>query len=212
MRDLLLWGATGQAKVLHELIHDTNLRLVALVDNRLIPSAIPDVPLLHGAEELDNWLIQRGGTHNLYAAVAVGGEKGNDRLMLMDMLLTRNLAIETLIHTTAFVAHNAIVGEGCQILAQSAVCAQARLGRGVIINTSAAVDHDCWLGNGVHLGPGARLAGEVTIGQRAFIGAGAVILPRISVGEDAIVGAGAVVTKDVAPGVTVIGNPARQKI
>ena len=43
----------------------------------------------------------------------------------------------------------------------------------------------------------------------ALIGAGAVLLPGITIGEGAMVGAGAVVTKDVAPGTTVIGNPAR---
>jgi acetyltransferase-like isoleucine patch superfamily enzyme len=31
----------------------------------------------------------------------------------------------------------------------------------------------------------------------------------LTIGDDAIVGAGAVVTKNVPPGVTVIGNPAR---
>jgi UDP-2-acetamido-3-amino-2,3-dideoxy-glucuronate N-acetyltransferase len=43
----------------------------------------------------------------------------------------------------------------------------------------------------------------------ASIGANATILPGITVGAGAMVGAGAVVTKDVAPGVTVVGNPAR---
>ena len=43
----------------------------------------------------------------------------------------------------------------------------------------------------------------------ASIGANATILPGVTVGAGALVGAGAVVTKDVAPGVTVVGNPAR---
>ncbi len=42
------------------------------------------------------------------------------------------------------------------------------------------------------------------------IGSGAVILGGITIGEMAVVGAGAVVTSDVAPGITVVGNPARQ--
>jgi acetyltransferase-like isoleucine patch superfamily enzyme len=43
----------------------------------------------------------------------------------------------------------------------------------------------------------------------ASIGANSTILPGITIGEGAMVGAGAVVTKDVPPGVTVVGNPAR---
>lgn len=49
----------------------------------------------------------------------------------------------------------------------------------------------------------------VTIGRNVWIGASAMILPGISVGDDAIVGAGSVVTRDVPPGATIAGNPAR---
>jgi maltose O-acetyltransferase len=34
-------------------------------------------------------------------------------------------------------------------------------------------------------------------------------LPGVTIGDNAIVGAGAVVTRNVAPGATVAGNPAR---
>jgi acetyltransferase-like isoleucine patch superfamily enzyme len=43
----------------------------------------------------------------------------------------------------------------------------------------------------------------------ASIGANATILPGLTIGEGAMVGAGSVVTKDVPPGVTVAGSPAR---
>lgn len=49
----------------------------------------------------------------------------------------------------------------------------------------------------------------VTIGRNCWIGAAAILLPGITVGDDAIIGAGAIVTRDVAPGQTVVGNPAR---
>lgn len=47
------------------------------------------------------------------------------------------------------------------------------------------------------------------VARGASIGSGAVILPGITIGEAALVGAGSVVTRDVAPGETVVGNPAR---
>lgn len=56
---------------------------------------------------------------------------------------------------------------------------------------------------------GLEVARPVEIGERAWIGGGAIVLAGRSIGDEAIVGAGAVVTRDVAPGTTVAGNPAR---
>ncbi len=43
----------------------------------------------------------------------------------------------------------------------------------------------------------------------ASVGSGAVVLGGTTIGRGALVGAGAVVTRDVAPGETVVGSPAR---
>jgi maltose O-acetyltransferase len=58
---------------------------------------------------------------------------------------------------------------------------------------------------------GVRFGRPVTIGANVWIGGGAIILPGVTIGDDAIVGAGSVVTRDVAAGVTVVGNPARAR-
>ncbi len=50
----------------------------------------------------------------------------------------------------------------------------------------------------------------IMVGKNVWIGGGAILLPGITIGDDAVVGAGSVVTRDIAPGVTVAGNPARQ--
>lgn len=49
----------------------------------------------------------------------------------------------------------------------------------------------------------------VVIQDGAWVAAGAIILPGVTIGERAVVAGGAVVTKDVPPGVTVGGIPAR---
>jgi maltose O-acetyltransferase len=58
---------------------------------------------------------------------------------------------------------------------------------------------------------GVRFGKPVTIGANVWIGGGAIILPGVTIGDDAIVGAGSIVTRDVAAGVTVVGNPARER-
>jgi acetyltransferase-like isoleucine patch superfamily enzyme len=50
---------------------------------------------------------------------------------------------------------------------------------------------------------------STVVERAATIGSGATILGGVRIGAGATVGAGAVVTKDVAPGSTVAGNPAR---
>ncbi len=50
---------------------------------------------------------------------------------------------------------------------------------------------------------------ETVVEAGASIGSGATILGGVRIGAGALVGAGAVVTRDVEPGATVVGNPAR---
>jgi UDP-2-acetamido-3-amino-2,3-dideoxy-glucuronate N-acetyltransferase len=52
---------------------------------------------------------------------------------------------------------------------------------------------------------------RTVVGRRASLGSGAVVLGGVRIGDGALVGAGAVVTRDVEPGETVVGNPARAR-
>lgn len=56
---------------------------------------------------------------------------------------------------------------------------------------------------------GLEFSQEVRIGRNVWIGSAAIVLPGVTIGDDAIIGAGSIVTRDVAPGATVAGNPAR---
>lgn len=209
MTPVIFWGATGQAKVLREALISCDSELVALFDNRNIASPFADVPIYRGEAGFSQWEQGYRDRHQVRACVAIGGSLGHDRLLRMHWFRARGYAALTVVHPRAFVANDALIGDGCQILATSAVCTNTKLGEAVIVNTKASIDHDCIIGNGVHIAPGATLAGEVTIGDFAFIGAGAVVLPRIRIGACAIIGAGAVVTRDVPADETVVGNPAR---
>jgi sugar O-acyltransferase (sialic acid O-acetyltransferase NeuD family) len=77
------------------------------------------------------------------------------------------------------------------------------------LNQMCSVSHDVRMGDFVTLSPGVVLTGGVEVDDDVFIGAGAVVVPGVHVGREAVIGAGAVVLKSVAPGSTVVGNPAR---
>lgn len=83
-----------------------------------------------------------------------------------------------------------------------------------VIGETAQIGDDVTIYQNVTLGgtnPSTGVAGKrhPTIGSGVVIGSGAQVLGPIEVGEGAKIGANSVVTKDVAPGSTVVGIPAK---
>ncbi|MDA0190957.1 MAG: serine O-acetyltransferase, partial [Proteobacteria bacterium] len=84
-------------------------------------------------------------------------------------------------------------------------------GMGVVIGETAVIGDDVTLYHGVTLGGTSWNKGKrhPTLGDGVVVGAGAKVLGPITVGAGAKVGSNAVVVKDVPPGATAVGNPAR---
>jgi maltose O-acetyltransferase len=101
----------------------------------------------------------------------------------------------------------AFLNFNCVILDVVAVTigAKTQIGPGVQI---LAADHPR---DAAERAGGLEFGRPISIGANVWIGGGAIILPGVRIGDDALVGAGAVVTRDVPPGATVVGNPARAR-
>ena len=143
--------------------------------------------------------------------LAVGS--GLLRRELADKCRTAGVPLGQVTATNAMVLDNVEMGEGAVLCPFSMVTSDTKIGDLFQANIYAYVAHDCIIGNLVTLGPGAKVNGNVEIGDNVTIGSGAVIRPghprrRLTIGDGAVIGMGAVVTKDVAAGLTVIGNPA----
>jgi len=106
------------------------------------------------------------------------------------------------------------VGEGAILCHFVQLTSNIRIGKQFHANIYSYVAHDCVIGDYVTFAPGVRCNGNIHIHDHAYIGTGAIIkqgTPEkpLVIGKGAVVGMGAVVTKDVPPGVTVVGNPAK---
>jgi sugar O-acyltransferase (sialic acid O-acetyltransferase NeuD family) len=209
---VILYGGTGQAKVVRPIIEHYGGRVVAVFDDTPnLPPPFPDVDLYCGWEGFQQW-IRTQERSQIGFCVTIGNPHGRVRLRFHEQLTREGLKPITIAHPTAWMAANAVIGVGSQILAGAIIAPEARIGRYCIINTRATVDHECVLEDGAEIAPGATLCGLVHAGVNAWIGAGATVIPRIRIGPDAIVGAGAVVIRDVPAGVTVVGVPAKTMI
>lgn len=209
---VILWGGTGQAKVVRPIIEYYGSRVVAVFDDTEgLVSPFPDVPIYKGLAAFKDWITTQERSE-IGFSITIGNPHGRVRLKLHDILKTYSLLPITIAHPSAWVANNAQIGEGSQILAGAIIAPEAKIGRQCIINTKASVDHEDILEDGVEIAPGATLCGLVHAGINAWICAGATVLPRIRIGNDAIVGAGAVVTQDVPDSITVVGIPAKKLI
>lgn len=119
---------------------------------------------------------------------------------------------DTRIGTFVEVQRGAEIGAFCKVQSHTFVCEGVRIGDRVFVG------HGVTFINDRH--PRATSADgslqteddwqliETVVEDDASIGSGATILCGVRIGAGAQVGAGAVVTKDVAPGATVVGNPA----
>ncbi len=106
------------------------------------------------------------------------------------------------------------IGEGAILSPFVTITSNVRIGRHFHANLYSYVEHDCVIGDFVTFAPGVHCNGNIVIEDHAYIGAGAMIKQGkpgrpLTIGHGAIVGMGAVVTRDVPPGATVVGNPAR---
>ena len=205
----ILWGGTGQARVLRPIIEALGSKLVAVFDDTPhLPPPFPDVPLHEGQTGFRQWLGEQDRCDDVGFCIAIGNPHGRARLRLEDQLMQEGLTTMTVAHPSAIIAPDARIGSGCQFMAGAIINPGATLGRQCIINTGASVDHECRLADGVEIAPGATVCGDVRLDTNTWVGAGAIVLPRIHIGMDAIVGAGATVIRDVEAASTVVGVPA----
>jgi sugar O-acyltransferase (sialic acid O-acetyltransferase NeuD family) len=101
------------------------------------------------------------------------------------------------------------IGHGVILCAGVIGTVNIRLEPFSMVNLLCTLGHEAQIGRASALNPTVNISGGVEIGPGVLVGTGAQILQYLKVGEGAVVGAGAVVTKDVPPGETVVGSPAK---
>lgn len=189
---MYLYGASGHAKVIIDILHANNQEIKALYDDNIKIKELLNYPVL-GTTHIEGPLI-----------ISIGNNKIRKKIAN-----SLNVEFVCTIHPSAIISPSASIDVGTVVMQGAIIQADSRIGKHCIINTGSSVDHECVLEDFVHISPHATLCGNVCVGEGTWIGAGATIIPGVKVGKWSVIGAGSVVTEDIPDYVVAVGNKCR---
>lgn len=139
------------------------------------------------------------------------------------------------VHPSAHIGRGCVIWHGANIEAGVVLLDNCLVGGGVYIGRNSRIGSGVRMQDKAHITAGSFIGNRVFVGHYVVtandkhprvgnptwvpqppvieddvsIGGGAIILPGVKIGAGAVIGMGAVVTKDVPPGMTWVGNPAK---
>ena len=209
---IVIVGAGGFARELRWLIREINGTRSVFEFAGYVVSDLAKLGELDSRDDVVGdyrWLEENRGRID---ALAIGIGTPASRLKVGTELSTLlpGMAWPALVHPTVRLdLPSASLGRGVILCAGTIGTVNVVLEDFAMVNLACTLGHECRLGRGVVLNPTVNISGGVRIDDGALVGTGAQVLQYVSIGEGAVVGAGAVVTRDVAPGTTVVGMPAK---
>ncbi len=204
---VVVLGSGGHARVVIDTLEKCHVRILGIVttDAAHFGKAISGIQVLGNDSVLARFKTSDVRLVNAIGSVSEVAIRKNIYLRHIDL----GYEFVNVIHPSAVVARDVLLGQGVQIMAGVVVQPGCYIGDNVLINTKSSIDHDSTIGDHSHVGPGCTLSGQVTIGVETHVGVGATVIQGISIGSQCMVAAGATVIRDVKNGCRVAGVPAK---
>lgn len=128
----------------------------------------------------------------------------------VEIVLKKNGVFVNLIHPTVIIHSNTKIGTGLIMMAYSLISNECEVGNFVTFMPHSTIGHDCKVSDFCHIGTYAFMGGYSVLEADVTLHTRAVVLPGVKVGLGSIVGVNSSVLKNVKPGITVFGNPAKE--
>lgn len=208
MKQLLIIGARGHGREVYNLAHNcigygTDFIIKGFLDDKsdALDNFPGYAPIL---DSVEHYQIQKDDVF----ICALGDVKYKKKYA--EIILAKGGEFINLIHETASISRNAILGKGCIVSRYVAIGCDVRIGDFATFLVFTVVGHDARIGNFCQLDTYSFMGGFSEIGNMVTIHTKGVILPKVIVEDNVTIGASSVVIKRVKAGITVYGNPAKK--
>ena len=208
---VLILGAAQHAEVVASMACDCGTVEVAGFlddDPNKLGTRILGFPVLGGIRDLEKFCT-KGYVEGVF--LGLSARQIRLRRELINRISDIGIPQPNLIHSTAWVAPTASIGQGNFMAPHVVVNHHAKVGNSCAFYSHAVVEHHCRLGDNIYMGPGSKTTANVTIGSDAYVGVNASFIPHVSVPSFSTIAAGCVVTKSFKEAGLIAGVPGRIK-
>ncbi len=212
IRKIAILGAGGFAREVAWLIRDINsvkpcYSFQGFVLSELSKKGEHDsLDLLLGDYD---WIEKNPGSIDAFA-IGIGTPAVREKIAAEAQARFPKMEWPSLVHPSAnFDRSSSVIGRGVILCAGVLGTVNVTLEPFCVANLACTIGHEACIGQYSVLNPTVNISGGVKLGKSVLVGTGAQILHYLRIGDGSSIGAGAVVTKDVPPGETVVGIPAR---
>jgi sugar O-acyltransferase (sialic acid O-acetyltransferase NeuD family) len=204
MKDILIFGCGGHAKVITDIVEKQGkYNIAGFIDNYKTPGeTFIGYKVLGSESDILKIGIDAG-------IVALGDNWIRSKVVNNVLSINSQFEFVTAIHPFTSITRDVVIGNGTVIMAGSIINSNTKIGSHCIINTNSSVDHDNTICDFSSIAPGVTTGGNVNIGEFTAISLGAKIKHGITIGEHSVIGAGSVVLKNVDSNVVQYGAPAK---
>lgn len=207
MKKLVIIGAGGMGRTFYDMSREsvgygTEFEIKGFIDDNLSSlDSFKNYPPIIGTisdyqPEIDDVFV-----------CSIGGVS---RKACIEKIIARGGKIITMIHSTARIGSNVILGEGNLIGAFTTIAADAKIGDYNFIQSYTIIGHDVTIGSWNRIDSHVMCVGGITIGDETMIHTSAMLNHNVKIGDKAHIGACCFITKDVDAGATMFASPARR--
>ncbi len=206
MKKLIVYGAGEFGSLIANVLsyHD-DLEIAAYGDDnpQKTTDNIDGTPVF-GKKDLLNFAEQ----NNIKLAITAIGNN-TVRAEKFNLLKNTGFQMISIVHPQALIDTKVSYGDNVIIEMGTAIHTHSKIGNNVFLGGDALIGHHNVIGDHVLVGGNVSFGGSVVVEDYVSLGVGASIKPGIRLGKGSVIGVGAAVIKDVEPGATVVGVPAR---